>query len=385
MKFKQLGTFAILAVCLFALAMGGCGTDDPPVEEPIQFVSASPAEGSTIQNDATITVTFDGTPEGLQVTGGSAIPGSKTVTIAGPFAAGPLVLGLQWEGDGVVLSYTVAEPPAAIINVDPPEGSTIDEYYEIWVTFDSPPARVWVTPGNASVHEDNSVSIYGPFDPGLLELTIGWDDEEHTIIYNVSPSPPPDPPAAFLAVTPSSGSVIARNETINVLFDNVLSGVWVSQGTVTVASNAAIITGPFTPGPLVLTIGWDDGSHTFNYTVEDFFAPPPDNTAPMIIGGTFGKGEFWLDVDPERINTDAVIEIEFSENVDSLPGQIRLNDDGGDDVGWHGSFQDNLAILELVKGKELGWGTTYVIEGWVSDPAGNALDFRITFVTKGKE
>ena len=108
---KHLGTFTILAVCLFALAMGGCNRDDPPVEaDPIQFVSADPADGSTIQNDATITVTFDGTPEGLQVTGGSATPGGETVTIAGPFTAGPLVLGLQWEGEAVTLSYTVEEP-----------------------------------------------------------------------------------------------------------------------------------------------------------------------------------------------------------------------------------------------------------------------------------
>ena len=111
--FKHLGTFAVLAVCLFVIAMVGCNRDkliEPPEEDPIKFLSADPADGSTIQNDATITVTFDGTPEGLKVTGGTATPGGKTVSIAGPFAAGPLVLGLQWEGDAVTLSYTVEEP-----------------------------------------------------------------------------------------------------------------------------------------------------------------------------------------------------------------------------------------------------------------------------------
>ena len=108
--FKRLGRFSVLAVCLFALAMVGCGGDPPVEEDPIKFVSANPVDGSTIEAGATITVTFDGIPEGLQVTGGSAVPGGKTVSIAGPFAAGPLVLGLQWEGDGVVLSYTVEEP-----------------------------------------------------------------------------------------------------------------------------------------------------------------------------------------------------------------------------------------------------------------------------------
>ena len=106
---KHLGTFAILAVCLFAIAMGSCNREDPLVEA-IQFLSADPADGSTIQNNATITVTFNGTPEGLQVTGGTATPGGETVTIAGPFNAGPLVLGLQWEGEAVTLNYTVEEP-----------------------------------------------------------------------------------------------------------------------------------------------------------------------------------------------------------------------------------------------------------------------------------
>ena len=108
----QLGTFAILAVCLFAIAMGSCNREDPPVEEdPIQFLSADPADGSMIQNNATITVTFNGTPEDLQVTGGTATPGGETVTIAGPFAPGPLALGLQWEGETVTLNYTVEVPP----------------------------------------------------------------------------------------------------------------------------------------------------------------------------------------------------------------------------------------------------------------------------------
>ena len=378
MKFKHLGTFAILAVCLFAIviAMGGCGgdEDDPPVEEePIQFVSASPAEGSTIQNDATITVTFDGIPEGLQVTGGSAIPGGKTVTIAGPFAAGPLVLGLQWEGDGVVLSYTVAEPPAAIVDVDPPEGSTIDGYADIWITFDSPPAKVWVIPGSAEVDiEDNIVNIYSSFDPGPLELTIGWDDEERTLHYNVEPPPPP---AAFVSANPPSGSEVAANGTIEVTFTNPPSGVTVSRGTVIVAGKRAVITGPFTPGLLILEISWDDGWHKLIYDVL-----APDFTPPTVIRGSVEDG--WKGYDPEVINGDAVIVIVFSEEV---TGNIALQTEAGDDVGWLGKFQDNLGILELIRGKEIGWGTTYVIVGTVSDLAGNVLDFRITFVTRGKE
>ena len=122
---KQLGTFTILAVCLFALAMVGCGRDDPPPPppppppNPIQFVSADPADGSTIRPDATITVTFDGIPpEGLRVTGltgGIWKTEGETVIITGRdferFDTGPLVLELQWAGQVVTLNYTVVVPP----------------------------------------------------------------------------------------------------------------------------------------------------------------------------------------------------------------------------------------------------------------------------------
>ena len=339
MMFRYLGRFAVLAVCLFALAMVGCGGDPPVEEDPIKFVSADPVDGSTIQNDATITVTFDGIPEGLQVTGGSAIPGGKTVTIAGPFAAGPLVLGLQWEGDGVVLSYTVAEPPAAIIDVDPPEGSTIGKYEDIWITFDSPPAKVWVIPVSAEVDvEDNIVNIYGSFDSGPLELTIGWDDEERTLHYNVSPPPPP---AVLVAVNPPSGSLIDQNETITVIFDEPPVDVWVTAGTVTVAGKTATIQGPFNPGPLALTIAWNDGDLTLNYTVI-----VPDLVPPTIVWGTVEDGI--KDLDPHWLNDDAVIVIEFSEEV---TGNIALQTEAGANVGWHGRVVGNLGVLSLVKGK----------------------------------
>ena len=38
--FKRLGTFAVLAVCLFAIVivMGGCNRDDPPPDKPIEIV-----------------------------------------------------------------------------------------------------------------------------------------------------------------------------------------------------------------------------------------------------------------------------------------------------------------------------------------------------------
>ena len=193
----------------------------------------------------------------------------------------------------------------------------------------------------------------------------GGDDEEETEAA----------PAAFQSANPPAGSEVAANGTITVTFDNAPADVTVSPGAVTVAGKTATITGPFTPGPLALTITWADGSQTLNYTVT-----APDTTAPTVTGGTVSDGD--KDIDPEVINTDAKIEITFSEDV---TGSIALQTEGGDDVGWLGKVEGTTGTLELVKGKEIGNETTYVIAGKVSDAAGNSLDVSVTFVTKGKE
>lgn len=74
--------------------------------------------------------------------------------------------------------------------------------------------------------------------------------------------------------------------------------------------------------------------------------------------------------------------IEFAEDV---TGNIALQTEGGDDVGWIGKVEGNKATLELVKGRELTTETTYVIAGKVSDPVGNSMDVSVTFVTRAKE
>ena len=63
------------------------------------------------------------------------------------------------------------------------------------------------------------------------------------------------PPANFVSANPPGGD-IAANGTITVTFDDAPSDVTVSAGTVTVAGRSATITGPFRPGPLVLTLTW---------------------------------------------------------------------------------------------------------------------------------
>ena len=119
--FRQLGRFAPLALCLFAIAiaMGGCSEwwDDPEEEEEelkVEFVSASPAPGSTLAPDATISLRFDGTPTGVSVNVGKSTVIGHIVVIRGPFRLGDLDLTVKWDDGRQPFTYTV--------NVETPEG-----------------------------------------------------------------------------------------------------------------------------------------------------------------------------------------------------------------------------------------------------------------------
>ncbi len=181
-------------------------------------------------------------------------------------------------------------------------------------------------------------------------------------------------PANFVSATPPGGE-IAKNRAITITFDNAPTDVTVSTGIVTVAGKTATIAGPFPEGPLALTITWADGIQELKYIVGLCCV-----IAPSVMGGTVKDGD--TDIDPEIINSDGKIEIEFTEEV---TGNIALQTESGGDVGWIGKVEGNKAILELVKGRELTAETTYVITGKVSDAAGNSTDVSVTFVTKGKE
>ena len=184
------------------------------------------------------------------------------------------------------------------------------------------------------------------------------------------------PSASFVSAAPPGGE-IAANGSITVTFDDAPVDVTVSAGTVTVAGKSATITGPFLPGPLALTLTWADGIQALNYTVT---GPDCCGGVPWVIGGTIRDGD--KDVDSEAINSDGKIEILFDGDV---TGNIALQTEAGDNVGWLAKVEGNKGILELVKGRELENETTYVIAGKVSDAAGNSTDVSVTFVTRGKE
>ena len=117
--------FVLVSICLatlFLSGMDGCNTGE---EEPVAFLQATPADGSTIQKNATIIVTFDGTPTGLDVTGGKFSLSGTNVTIVGPFTLGTLNLVLTWSGGATALTYTVGTADTVVDSTDipaPPKG-----------------------------------------------------------------------------------------------------------------------------------------------------------------------------------------------------------------------------------------------------------------------
>ena len=202
-----------------------------------------------------------------------------------------------------------------------------------------------------------------------LSFIVGCGDDEDT-----TTATPAD--AAFSSATPASGD-LASNGSITVTFDNDPGTVTASPGgTVTGSGKSRTINGPFTPGALSLTLTWTngDGSHTLTYNIT-----APDTTEPTVTGGTVSDGD--ENVDPAEINEDG-IEITFSEEV---TGNIALQTEAGDSVGWIGKVDGTKGTLELVAGKEIGNETTYVIAAKVKDAAGNEAEISINFTTKGKE
>ena len=281
------------------------------------------------------------------------------------------------NGDGIVniLDLTLVashfgktvRQPVAFISADPAIDSQLAMNDTITLTFDNTPNEVTVNTGVAIV-DGEIVTITGPFTPGPLELTIIWSDGTQTLTYTVKPS------VAFVSIDPGIDTELTVNDTITLTFDNTPNEVTVSVGDATIDGKIVTITGPFTPGPLNLTITWDDGSLTLTYAVAK-----PDTDAPDITSGTVSNGD--KDVDSKAINSDSKIEIEFSEEV---TGNITLQTTTGDNVGWLGKIEGNKGILELVKGKELGNEITYVIVGKVKDTAGNETGINITFTTASK-
>ena len=148
--------------------------------------------------NATITLTFDNTPEDVTVSTGVVTIADNTATITGPFNPGPIALTITWADGSETLTYTI-RTPVAFVSVDPAIDSRLDVNDTITLTFDNAPEDVTVSTGTATTI-DETVTITGPFDPGPIALTITWKDGAQTLTYTVRQ------PAAFVSAKPAIDS-----------------------------------------------------------------------------------------------------------------------------------------------------------------------------------
>ena len=75
------------------------------------------------------------------------------------------------------------------------------------------------------------------------------------------------PPVALVRAVPATGSTLDPNGTITLAFDAVPTDLSVNAGVIKADGTQVIVSGPFTPGALALTITWGDGEQTLTYTV----------------------------------------------------------------------------------------------------------------------
>ena len=100
---RVLPILALLLAAILAIYVSSCNFRD----EPVEFLSAIPPAGSTLQKNDTIFITFNGEPTGLTVSNGTVVASGVNAIISGPFTPGQNFLILTWENGSTILDYTV--------------------------------------------------------------------------------------------------------------------------------------------------------------------------------------------------------------------------------------------------------------------------------------
>ena len=86
----------------------------------------------------------------------------------------------------------IVRPPAVFVSADPVPESQLEIDDTIVLTFDNPPEAFITSTGIATI-VDNTVTLSGPFEPGMLVLVVTWADGTQTLRYTVR-EPDTEPP-----------------------------------------------------------------------------------------------------------------------------------------------------------------------------------------------
>ena len=164
-----LSTCTLLIAVLAAIHIIGCGQDVTQDIDTVTFVSASPDIGNNIAANDTITLTFDGTPQDVDIRAvsgakvGKFVISGKTLTIHGPFTQGQLSLAVTWLSGTATLAYTVTAP-------NPEDTNVIDETEE---GIDSVPIHTDGKPVKVTDNTFKSVVLDAKL-PVVLEFWAVW-------------------------------------------------------------------------------------------------------------------------------------------------------------------------------------------------------------------
>ena len=151
-------TIVFVIITFMCIGMVGCDSEDEILP---MFIQANPTNGSTIQEDEDIIVTFDMPPEELSVTGGEFSLSDTSVTITGPFTPGTLNIILTWTGGAQALTYTV-EPVKQDNGSDDPdkeiliEDLVIGNFYLHGIALDVAGGKMYWSyqPDNIDINEE---------------------------------------------------------------------------------------------------------------------------------------------------------------------------------------------------------------------------------------
>ena len=236
----------------------------------------------------------------------------------------------------------------------------------------------------------------------------------------------------FLRADPATNSQLDVNDAITVTFDKTPEDLTVSTGVAIVDGKVVTITGPFTAGPLALTMTWSDGTQTqtLTYTVKapvafvgvdptidseltvndtitfTFDSPPDDVTVnvgdPTIDGkivtitGPFTPGPLKLKItwnDGSLTFTYTVAEPD-TDAPDITSGTVRngakdvdpkaINSNLRIEIEFSEAVSGNIA-LQTAAGVDIGWlGRVEGNKGILELVKGKELGNEITYVIAGK-
>ena len=114
-------------------------------------------------------------------------------------------------------------------------------------------------------------------------------------------------PVNLMSVIPPLGedNKISSNTTITLSFDGVPADITSTIGKVTVSGKTVLIDGPFTPGPLEITVTWANGTQQLHYIISAPATPPVPQGMVLIPAGEFqmGSNDAEAEVDEQPVRT----------------------------------------------------------------------------------